>query len=391
MPKPAQPDRILAHMRILCKEMPPRQPTSHGERKAGEYVKGALEGLGLTAVVQPFRSIASIGAPGALAALIGLAGFPLGWFAGPWGQWLGGALLMVGAWTIYRLYACKPVFFLRWLENRLSQNVFASLAPKGEVKRRIYLLGHLDAQKQRFLMPPPNPALMKPSQTAVILLAWLAGLGFWAQAAFGWNFLWLQVIVAVFLLATLVLLLLDERQPTVEGANDNASAAGILLALAEELKEKPLQHSEVHFLFTGCEEVGGHGLRAYLEKYSPPVADSYWIDLELVGAGTLCYATRHGVTYISQYRPGPRLLELAGQVAADHPELEVAGRDMLVFEEVGLLRPRRYEAICLMGHDEKGNLIHWHRLSDTLENIDPEALRRAAAFTRALVQKIDEI
>ncbi|MBN2387755.1 MAG: M28 family peptidase [Anaerolineales bacterium] len=390
-PPPLLADRLMAHLRILCKQTPPRQPTSEGERSAGEYVKGVLDDLGLTATVQSFKGLPTLGLPGTIAALIGLAGFPLGWFAGPIGKWVGGLLLMISAWAIFRLYALRPVFFLKWLARWPSQNVLSCIPPRGEPRRRIYLLGHLDAQKQRFLMPPPNPALMKPSQTAVIVLAWLAGLSMWIESLSGWGLLWFQILVAAFLLGTVGMLLLDERQPTVEGANDNASAAAILLGIAEVLKQQPLQNSEVHLLFTGCEEVGGHGLQAYLREYAPPVEDSYWIDLELVGAGALCYATHHGVTYLSGYRPGPRIQALAEETARRHPEYELTGRDMLVFEEIGLLRQAGHEALCLMGHDARGNLVNWHRTSDTLENLEPGTLERAAGFTLALLKTIDAL
>jgi tRNA A37 methylthiotransferase MiaB len=62
---------------------------------------------------------------------------------------------------------------------------------------------------------------------------------------------------------------------------------------------------------------------------------------------------------------------------------------MIIVEEVANLRNRGYKAICLAGYNTKGYLPNWHRLSDNLENIDPQTLSRANRFTLALLREID--
>ncbi|MEW5828857.1 MAG: M28 family peptidase [Chloroflexota bacterium] len=383
------PAQILAHIRVLCKDIPPRQPTTEGDRKAAEYVHGVLTGLGIKSTVQPFNGISTLGLPAALSALLGLAGFPLGWYGGTYGKWLGGAIILLAGFTLRNLFSAIQPFFRELLERRQSRNVIGVVPPGGMIRKRIYLLGHLDAQKQRFLIPPSLPGTMRPVQTLTILLTLAAGISFWGEAAFGWPVMSLQIVSAAFLGIMLLLLLVDEFQPTVEGANDNASAVGILLSIADALATESLDHTEVHLLFTGCEEVGHQGLKAYLKDFNPPVEDSYWIDLELVGAGNLCYATRHGVTYLNLYRPGPRIRRLADETAEANPDLNVVGQDMLILEEVATLRMLGYEALCLMGYDENGYLPHWHRLSDNYDNLEPDTLQRAARFTWELMKRID--
>lgn len=46
-----------------------------------------------------------------------------------------------------------------------------------------------------------------------------------------------------------------DRTPFTAGANDNASAVGLVLTLAEALVKQPLQHTRVWLACTGCEEV----------------------------------------------------------------------------------------------------------------------------------------
>ncbi|MCS7010353.1 MAG: M28 family metallopeptidase [Anaerolineales bacterium] len=383
--------RMLEHMRVLCKELSPRTPAGPGERKAAEYVAGVLHQMGIKDVMlHSYKGISTLGLPATIAALIGIFGFLLGWLGGKIGMWLGGALLFLSAYTIRNLLRTVPPFFQPLITRREGRNVIATVPARQTPRKRIFILAHLDANKQRFTFPPSNPALMKPMETASVLLMAFAGLSFWLQALLGWStFFWFQVISLTILLIVLIGLLADEFQPTVEGANDNASAVVVALALAENLLSQPLLQSEVTFLFTGCEETGHHGLQAYLNEYRPSKKGTYWIDLELVGAGQLCFATRHGISYLTEYEPSREMLELAEETARVHPSLGVIGRPMLILEEVSTLRNYGYSALCLMGYNQQGYLPHWHRLSDTMENIEPEMLKRTALFVWELLQTID--
>ncbi len=381
---------MLEHMRVLCKELPRRVPSGLGERRAAEYVADALRRLGVKDVtLHPYKGIATLGLPATIAALIGVFGFLVGWLGGGIGMWLGGALLLLSAYTIRNLLRTVPPFFQGLIARRDGRNVIAVLPARQPARKRIFLLAHLDANKQRFTFPPSNQALMKPMETASVVFLALAGLSFWLERLFGWPLFWFQAASLAVLLIVLIGLLADEFQPTVEGANDNASAIVVALALAERLQREPLEQSEVTLLFTGCEETGHQGLQAYLDEYRPPRENTYWIDLELVGAGRLCFAVKHGISYLTEYEPGKEILQLAQETAEAHPDLNVTGRPMLILEEVSTLRNYGYEALCLMGYNEQGYLPNWHRLSDTMENIEPEMLERTAAFAWELLKTID--
>jgi hypothetical protein len=309
-------------------------------------------------------------------------------FGGPSVAIASGALLMLCGAVMYGFTRVRDVPWERLIARSDSQNVIATIPASQPSGRRIFLVGHLDSNKQRFMMPPPNPAWMKRMVTLLTLLP--VGLG----AIFtmpGGD--WLRIAAgAIFLLIGSVPLLMfvrDEMQPVVEGANDNATAVSILLGVAEALQAQPLRQSEVVLLFTGCEESGCAGMEAYLKQYRPYQENTYWIDIEMVGTGNLCYVTKHGVSDLAQYTPAPEMVTLAAQAAAEHPELAVTGKDMLILEEVSNLRFYNYNAICIAGYNAQGYLPNWHRVSDTLENIEPETLSRAAQYTWTLMNTID--
>lgn len=62
----------------------------------------------------------------------------------------------------------------------------------------------------------------------------------------------------------LVLVAHHDAVPGSPGANDNAAAVGILLHLLERVAQAPPSRLRVRFLFTGAEELGYLGARAYV-------------------------------------------------------------------------------------------------------------------------------
>lgn len=392
IPQSLQPEQLMKHMRVLCKELPRRQPTRKGERMAAEYVVSALNAMGLgDPAVEKFKGIPTLGLPALLTSAMCLASLPLGAYCGPVGKIVAGLVLFFASVTFFQLLSCRPPLFHKIIERWDSQNVVKTIPASGKANGHIYLIGHLDANKQRFIFPPPWPALMKIMETSVVILAAVTGASFWLSAILGPNAIWpwVWLAAAASFLAFALLLAADEFQPTIEGANDNATAVSLLLGVGEALKAKPLENADVTLLFTGCEEVGNHGMIAYLDAHKPPKEGTYWIDVEMVGTGNIAYATKHGISYLTEYWPGAEILGYAERTAKENPDLRVTGKDMLILEEVSPLRIRDYDALCVLGYDKEGYLPHWHRTSDTLENIEPETLSRAARYVHALMESIN--
>ncbi len=383
---------LMTHMQILCKQIGPRPPTSRKEYEAGEYIKEALRAFGLPEPIeQKFWSQNSIGWVIIPSIVLAITGILLG-LAGRWGKLAGAAVFLFGLLGIWQMLTATPVFFHRLIERWPSRNLFVELPPLGEVRRRLFFVGHLDTQKQRFTAPIPWPQYHSLQMLTTIILSTVVFLWLLIGGIFGWQGLpWYLWVVEGMLFLTLLILVNDELQPHIEGANDNATAVSVLLGIACALHEHPLQHTAVTLLFTGCEEVPCAGMEAFLEEHAIPVEGSFWIDLEMVGTGSLCYVTRHGLSPLSPYYPHAEMLRLARQTAQKQMILGVTGRPMLILEEVANLRRRGYKALCLAGYNAQGFLPNWHRLSDRLENIEPATLERAAQFTWALAQEVDSV
>lgn len=390
-PVSLQPESLMQSMRAICKDIGPRPPTSAQERAAAAYVTRVLREAGVSCIEeQPFKSPNSFGWSHIPCLTAGLLGTLAGHLGGRWGKALGGGLLLGSAGVFARRARVRRDFFHPLIARGVSQNVIAKIPASGLARRTLYLIGHLDSQKQRFQFPTFHPAFTRGQASLPLLLGALGGLGLLVGAARNRTGTprWLWPLTAAYLWG-IGGALYDEAQPHIEGANDNATAVSILLGIAQALQAHPLAHTDVVLLFTGCEEVGCEGMEHYLEQTRPSVDDTFWLDIEMVGTGDLCYITRHSITPLIQYTPHPEMLALAKQVVRQHPELGVTGKAMLIVEEVGNLARRGYKAVCVAGYDAHGQLPNWHRLSDNLDNIEPDTLSRAARYVWAVMQAVD--
>jgi len=69
--------------------------------------------------------------------------------------------------------------------------------------------------------------------------------------------------------------------------------------------------------------------------------------------------------------------------------LPINKKMMTIIEEIANLWRRGYKSVCVAGYNAEGVLPNWHRVSDNLENIEPETLSRAACYVWELAREID--
>lgn len=382
---------LMSHMRVLCKDIGPRPPTSAKERQTADYVKHTLADLGFADIHEyPFKSQESyiwIMLPVTLMATVGMA---LNTPGKRWGDLIGGTLCLSSAHTLRDFTRARFPWFQRIIARHQSQNLSVTIPAQQAPAREVFLISHLDTQRQRYLSPPPWPGLMKPILTSGIVLAASGGFSrFWdALIKYPKRRAWYTPLAGFFGLTTLGVLL-DELQPQIEGASDNASSVAVLLGLASALRASPLRQTQVTLLFTGCEEPVCVGIERYVRAQKPPRENTYWLDLDMVGGENICYATRHGISHLTEYTPDAKLCRIAEQTAAQAPELGVTGKAMLTLDEVSNLRDHGYAALLISSFGANGWLSHWHRVSDRLENVSPSSLERAAHYTWAMLQNLD--
>jgi hypothetical protein len=391
MGDPLSAEALMRHIRALAGDIGPRPTAQPPEEQARAYIRRALAEGEITSIEeQPFLTRPTIGVAFAMPLNLALAGNILS-LAGRVGKLVGGLATLFSAAAVWRLFGSQRSP-LELLEPRFpSANLIARLSPADTPRHTVVLIGHTDSQKKQSIAEPQHKQAMLRVTTSWLITLLINGSAQLMQLT---GAKWLPRIVQSLSAAMLGVALRqawgEERHSFVAGANDNATAVACLLGLGAYLKQHPLRHTEVWLAFTGAEEVMCVGMHHFLDRYGAELRNAWFIDFEMLGADTIAYVTEHsGLSYLHAYRPDAESLALAEQTARRRPDLQVDGRKMVIVEEVGTLRGRGFRGICLVGVGPDGWLANWHLYSDTVDNIVPEGVERAAHFALAMLETLD--
>jgi Zn-dependent M28 family amino/carboxypeptidase len=147
----------------------------------------------------------------------------------------------------------------------------------------------------------------------------------------------------------------------------------------------------VHFLFTGCEEVGDYGMHAFLDAHASQLsADTLYVILDEVGLGQIKYLTADGLLF--KRKTHPTALALARSAALQRPELGVVEGVGVAYTDALAATRRKLPAltICTTPTSEQSGVSHWHQMSDVVAYVNANDLLRTYAFTWQILQGVDQ-
>ncbi len=383
-----------AWMRGLLEELEriERPSASAGERRAAEWIVARLAELGHEARIEtetahgtywwPLGIGAAAGAVGALAALRG--------------RRLTGALLgAAGAAAIADDFPPNRRRLRRLLPRRETHNVVCEIGP-ADAERTIVLVAHHDAAHSSLLFHPSLPliadrlGLIERTDTSPMLMAPVVGGPILAAlgALTGWRPL---AKLGIFLgLGSAATMAEIGARPVVPGANDNGTAVVGLLALAQRLREEPVEGVRVVLLSVGAEESFSEGIKAFGERHFPelPRESTFFLCLETLGSPHLLVLRGEGFLKMHDYRPEALAL-LDGLI--DELGLEVTpnlrlhnGTDALEAHAAG------YPTAALCSVTDLKQPANYHWPTDVAENVDYATLADAIRLCEAVVRRLDE-
>lgn len=392
VPHELDAERLMAHIRHISVVIGPRPPTSAAERETAAYIHEQIRTIASRRELlnQPFRSIDGFRyriTP--LALLTGLS-LLAGLHRDRQTQIISG-ILSVGLSILSRdAFLLRPAVWESWLPRGESQNVIVRIPPKQRTDRRIVFLAHLDSGVHR-LTADTRIARHLPRTLGAITLMGLVGGVLTALSGRNQRWLGLRTLLAASALGGAALAVIDEMGPEVAGAISNASGIAALLGLAQALSSQPANSTEVILAFTGSATAVGTGADVLATDYGQTWRDALWIAVNNVGAGELCWGTRHGISPYAYYYPEPSAVRVMERVADARPDLGLMGKPMLSVDELAILRDRDLRAVALMGYDRQTGLIpHWRQVSDTIHAVDPTTVERAAHACWTAVQIVDQ-
>lgn len=381
----------LEHIRILSVEIGPRGSTTEGERQGAEYCRRTFERLGLQPVLETFQSARSIFHPHLIASLLMLAAFIIYPLAGRFSAGLAFLIALLALVSELQELAFQNNLFRLLVPKGHSQNVFSVIPPRGEHRRDLVLIGHIDTQRTPFIFRTPTLVEAYKLFTTIAFVTFAAQvLLFLLGALFAWTWVWYAAIPSAACALLLAAICVEaDRTPFTAGANDNASAVGLVLALAEEFSVQPLEHTRVWAVCTGCEEVQHYGAIDFFQRHRAEMKAPQGLVFELVGVAGPGWLTQEGI--IVPFQSDARLRGLAERLAAEHPEwgaypVKISGGNSELADCTRVNVP----AITLFGLTPTGEAPYWHQAGDTFDKIRPAVLENTYAFTRAMIAHLDE-
>lgn len=376
----------IDHVGALSAEIGTRGTATHGEEQGAHYAAQVLQSLGYQVEEQTFRTLPTFSWVYLLLYLLPAMALGISFVSRP-----AAAVIALLAAVVFFLELNTVEVLSRLLPKRQSRNVVAHRPSSGESpKRRVVLVAHIDTSKAALNF---SPQMVKGFRTSFLLMvtsmaavAVLALLRFWLSTPL---LLWLQLPFVLYLLVTAGFLLHRENwNRYTEGANDNASGVGIVLALAEQMRRQA-PNLDLWCLITGAEEAGTFGMIRFLEQRGQDFRDAYFLNLDNVGAGTFHFMSGEGM--FPTWKSSAPLLKLCQRVRDEHPELGVKqGVYNLMSTDALPALARGYSAISFLAVDEAGLLPNWHWLSDTYENVDECTLNQGQQFVAHLLQLMDQ-
>ncbi len=262
----------IAH---ICRDMKKRAPGSEGEREAGEYMANVLKNECGCADVKtetfrehPAAFYGYFWFSAAFDTLCAVSSFFSPWLSFFFG--LAALLLFLFQFVLYH-QIIDPLF-----PEKESVNVTAVRPCRGEVKRRIFLNGHIDAAWEFPLNYyfggvvfeiPGVMALIGVLFYMALGICAICGAGQWLRAAAMWGLLF----VPFFLLVGCTY----NPRRVVDGANDNLTGCYMGLTLLREMERLGvrLEDTELGVILTGSEEAGLRGAKAWCKAHAEDCRD----------------------------------------------------------------------------------------------------------------------
>jgi hypothetical protein len=179
------------------------------------------------------------------------------------------------------------------------------------------------------------------------------------------------------------------RHRIVPGASDNLSGVAVLVALAERLREQPVDGLRVVLASCGAEEVLQGGVYGFVDRHLRRMdPNATWVlNLDTLGSPRLILAEGEGPVWMEDYC-GPEFRDLIADTARDSGI--ALRRNMRARTSTDSVIPSRagYRTATLCSMNAWKGLDHYHRPTDVPSNVDYSTVESALELTEALARRL---
>ena len=311
------------------------------------------------------------------------------------------AVLMFVALVIFVFQFIRYKEMLDWLfPKRQSQNVIGVIKPRGEVKKRVVVSGHMDSAYEfniwLFFKNAAIPIMIVTVLAFVYLLvvSVMRSVALYNLTADADLYLWLGV-AAVALYPLVGLFAFFHTYTPVPGAMDDmagvAVAAGLGRCLHDAKKNGEFypENTEVVLIGMACEEAGLRGARRYVQRHLQELKRTPTFGLFLDGVYDEQFLTVIHREICTGAKHDPALVKMAQDVAANRnwpiirTVIPLGASDATEFSNAGI------PSVCLLCQDTSKLVPNYHTRYDTIEKIKPRSLAVAMQMTLDMLERID--
>lgn len=180
------------------------------------------------------------------------------------------------------------------------------------------------------------------------------------------------------------------RVNTSPGACDNGSGSAILLSLASQFQQKPLENTHLRFIWCTAEEWGLYGSKGYVQAHKEEIttnnSHSHLINVDMVGS-ELAYLEKSGL--FLRKAMNENLNQIIHQTAQE-AKIEVRSFNSILggnsdhspFKKEGV-------EVCFFLANKDSKFIHSKK--DIIENVKTEKLDDAVKLITLMANKLDKI
>jgi acetylornithine deacetylase/succinyl-diaminopimelate desuccinylase-like protein len=370
-----------------------RPSASDGERRAAEWIAARLRELGCDATVERERAHGGYWWPVGLANFLALVAAVL---TRRRRRLLGITLSATATAALWDDLGHGRRWFRRaLLPHRDTWNVVA-LAGDREAERTVVIVAHHDAAHSGLVFHPAlgrlpprlAPQLHERSSKWIPILYAV----FFGPAAITLGELLglkrLTQLGQAFAAGTMAAMADIGVRPVVPGANDNLAAVGVLLALADSLRARPVDGVRVMLVSTGSEESFSEGMQGFVESHFAELdpSNTEVLVLECVGGPKLVLLEGEGMLRMRDYTAGTReaLARAAATagVAIARGMRTVAATDGIIALRAGYptatLASVDFTKLPLNYHwpNDTPDALHWNTIEDAIA-VSEEFVRSA--------------
>lgn len=373
-----------------------RESASDGERRAAEWIAERLRACGLDARVEEEEArggfwwpLGVSNAASAAAAALVLRG-PRSLLR----RLLAACVGAVGAAAIWDDTSAGRLWLRKLLLPRGSTWNMVAEAGERDAPRTLVLVAHHDAAHTGAVYNPAAPRIAmrlfgplfeRAEQTVPIIFGVFSGPLLTALGALVGRRGLQRAGLVVSAGATAAMADIG-RSPVVPGANDNLTAVGVLVGLAERLRERPVEGLRVVLVSTGSEESFMEGMHGFVARHEHelPRESTEFVALECLGSSDLVALDGEGMLAMRRY---DEPLSAALRDAAAAHDIPLVGPYKTVAATDALVPLRRgWRSATLASIDDTKLPRNYHWPNDVPDELDYRTLERALTIVDELVR-----